>query len=83
MKAAYQRSGCLTHYYKVLWDVLTAVAFGEESLIQKEVVRSKVHTNGVSQGQTYPDETGRPVNLVHDVDREAFFEYITDLARQG
>ncbi len=66
-----------------LWDVLTAVAFGEESLIQKEVVRSKVHTNGVSQGQTYPDETGRPVNLVHDVDREAFFEYITDLARQG
>lgn len=73
----------MTHYYKVLWDVLTAVAFGEESLIQKEVVRSKVHTHGVSQGRTYPDETGRPVNLVHDVDREAFFEYITDLARQG
>lgn len=66
-----------------LWDVLTAVAFGEESLIQKEVVRSKVHAHGVSQGQTYPDETGRPVNLIHDVDREAFFEYITDLARQG
>ena len=66
-----------------LWDVLTAVAFGEESLIQKEVVRSKVHAYGVSQGQTYPDETGRPVNLVHDVDREAFFAYITDLARQG
>lgn len=66
-----------------LWDVLTAVTFGNDALVKKDVVQSKVHAYGVSQGQTYQDDAGRPVNLVHDVDHDAFFAYITDLAKQG
>ena len=66
-----------------LWDVLTAATFGKDSLVKKDVVLSKVHAYGASQGQTYEDKEGRPVNLVHDVDHDAFFEYITNLAKQN
>lgn len=66
-----------------LWDVLTAVTFGDSQFVQKETVLSSVHSYGVSQGKTYRDETGRAVALVHDVDHDRFFEYITALATQG
>lgn len=68
-------------YY--LWDVLTAASFGEPTLVTKKVVRSKVHADGLSQGQTYADPTGRPVNLVYDVKHDAFFDYITQLAEKA
>lgn len=66
-----------------LWDVLTAATFGKDELVKKDIVYSKVHAYGASQGQTYEDKEGRPVNLVHDVNHDAFFEYITDLAKQN
>lgn len=65
-----------------LWDVLTAASIGKPDLVKQKVVKSIVHTKGVSQGKTVISENGRPVNLVYEVDRDAFFEYITELARQ-
>lgn len=51
--------------------------YGEE----KEV-KSIVHPDGASQGKTEISEAGRPVQFVYEVDRDAFFDYITALARQ-
>lgn len=65
-----------------LWDVLTAASIGKPDLVKQKVVKSIVHTEGASQGKTVISEYGRPVNLVYEVDRDAFFEYITELARQ-
>ncbi|MBA2175988.1 nucleoside hydrolase [Halobacillus locisalis] len=65
-----------------LWDVLTTTTVGKEDLVKKKTVKSIVHDSGVSQGRTELSEDGREVNLVYEVDREAFFEYVTDLSRQ-
>ena len=66
-----------------LWDVLTTTTVGKEDLVKKKTVKSIVHDSGVSQGRTELAEDGREVNLVYEVDRDAFFEYVTDLSRQG
>lgn len=66
-----------------LWDVLTTATIGKEELVKKKEVRSVVHPGGASQGKTELSEAGRTVNLVYEVNRDAFFDYITDLARQG
>lgn len=65
-----------------LWDVLTTATIGKPELVKQKVVKSIVHTEGASQGKTEVSEIGRPVNLVYEVNRDAFFEYITDLSRQ-
>lgn len=65
-----------------LWDVLTTASFGKEDLVKREVVYSDVLTEGASQGRTIKKEDGRPVDLVYTVERDAFFDYITDLAKQ-
>lgn len=65
-----------------LWDVLTTATVGKADLVKHKVVKSIVHSSGVSQGKTEESEHGRPVNLVYEVDRNAFFDYITDLAKQ-
>ena len=67
-------------YY--LWDVLTTATIGIPDLVKTKVVKSIVHATGASQGKTELNENGRDVNLVYDVDHDAFFTYITDLARQ-
>lgn len=76
----------LTHYVTnstyFLWDVLTTASFGKEELVKREVVFSDVITEGASQGRTIKKENGRPVDLVYYADRDAFFEYITDLAKK-
>lgn len=64
-----------------LWDVLTTASFGKEDLVKREVVYSDVVTTGASKGRTIKSETGRPVDLVYHVDRDAFFEYMTSLAK--
>ncbi|MBY7144372.1 nucleoside hydrolase [Virgibacillus sp. NKC19-3] len=66
-----------------LWDVLTTATIGKEDIVQKKEVRSRVHADGASQGKTEIAETGRAVNFVYDVNRDAFFDYITELARQN
>ena len=65
-----------------LWDVLTTATIGKQALVKQKVVKSIVHTEGASQGRTEVSEDGRPVNLVYEVDRDQFFEYITELSRQ-
>lgn len=76
----------LTHYVTnstyFLWDVLTTASFGKEELVKREVVPSDVITTGASSGRTIRVEGGREVDLVYTVDRDAFFEYITDLAKK-
>ncbi|WP_100011292.1 nucleoside hydrolase [Lentibacillus sediminis] len=66
-----------------LWDVLTTATIGREDLVMKKTVKAIVHAEGASQGKTELTDNGRPVQLVYEADREAFFAYITDLARQG
>ncbi|WP_337017838.1 nucleoside hydrolase [Oceanobacillus massiliensis] len=66
-----------------LWDVLTAATIGKEELVKKKEVKSIVYADGASQGKTELSESGRPVNLVYEVNRDAFFDYITELARYG
>jgi len=76
----------LTHFVTnstyFLWDVLTTASFGKENLVKREVVNSDVITEGPSRGRTVRKENGRPVDLVYHVNRDSFFEYITDLAKQ-
>ncbi|MYL72493.1 ABC transporter substrate-binding protein [Halobacillus litoralis] len=66
-----------------LWDVLTTATVGNEGLVKKRTVKSIVHDSGVSQGRTELSEDGRKVNLVYEVNRDEFFEYVTELSRQG
>ncbi|PHG74026.1 nucleoside hydrolase [Bacillus wiedmannii] len=67
-------------YY--LWDVLTAAFVGKSDLAKLQTINSIVHTNGPSQGRTMETVDGRPVNVVYDVKRDVFFEYITKLAKK-
>ncbi|TKI33439.1 nucleoside hydrolase [Bacillus mycoides] len=68
-------------YY--LWDVLTAAFVGKADLAKTKTIASIVHTYGPSQGRTVATDDGRPVNVVYDVKRDAFFEYITELAKKA
>lgn len=68
-------------YY--LWDVLTTAFVGKPELVKVKTVNSIVHADGPSQGRTEEVADGRPVNVVYDVDRDAFFDYITDLAKKA
>ena len=76
----------LTHYVTnstyFLWDVLTTASFGKEDLVKRSVVNSDVIVAGASRGRTVKAENGRPVDLVYHVDRDAFFDYITNLAKK-
>ncbi|SCS43386.1 nucleoside hydrolase [Staphylococcus caeli] len=77
----------LTHFQTnstyFLWDVLTTAYVGKPELVQQHKVNVSVHTKGPSQGQTYIDnEHGRPISVVDHVEHDAFFKYITDLAKK-
>ncbi|AJY75302.1 nucleoside hydrolase [Paenibacillus beijingensis] len=65
-------------YY--LWDVLTTVIIGRPGLVRSRSAICAVIPDGPSQGRTVETPDGRPVNVVEDVDAEAFFAYMTDLA---
>ncbi|KIV74361.1 Inosine-uridine preferring nucleoside hydrolase [Bacillus mycoides] len=47
------------------------------------MITSIVHTYGPSQERTVETANGRPVNVIYDVKRDAFFEYITELAKKA
>ncbi len=68
-------------YY--LWDVLTTAFVGNRDLVKVQTVNSIVVTDGPSQGRTVEKNDGRPVNVVYDVNRDAFFDYITELAKKS
>ncbi|WP_068675199.1 nucleoside hydrolase [Oceanobacillus sp. Castelsardo] len=66
-----------------LWDVLTTASIGNTDLVKKKKVKCIVHASGASQGKTELSQNGREVELVYEVDRNAFFDYITELAKQN
>ncbi|MGG3446583.1 nucleoside hydrolase [Bacillus nitratireducens] len=68
-------------YY--LWDVLTATFVGKADLAKVQTINSIVLTYGPSQGRTVETDDGRPVNVVYDVKRDVFFNYITELAKKA
>ena len=65
-----------------MWDVLTTALVGNTNLAKlKRLIVSFIHTP--SQGRTEETADGRPVNVVYDVKRDVFFEYITELAKKA
>lgn len=77
----------LTHFQTnstyFLWDVLTTAYVGKPELVQQHSVNASVYTEGPSQGQTYIDDVhGRTISVVDDVEHDAFFKYITNLAKK-
>ncbi|WP_026462883.1 nucleoside hydrolase [Adhaeribacter aquaticus] len=68
-------------YY--LWDVLTTAFVGKPDLVKTKAVKCIVHTQAPSMGRTALTDAGRPVNLVYNVDSQAFFDYITELAQKA
>lgn len=75
----------LTHFVTnstyFLWDVLTTASVGKPELVHVEEVQTEVITKGPSQGRTKRvQEGGRTIKLVDDVHRDAFFDYMTNLA---
>ena len=68
-------------YY--LWDVLTAAYVGNPGLVRVKKVNCVAYADGVRQGRTELSPDGRPVNLVYDVDRDGFFDYITELMKRA
>lgn len=42
-----------------------------------------VISHGPSQGKTYKDDNGRKVNVVNYVEHNAFFDYISYLAKKA
>lgn len=76
----------LTHFVTnstyFLWDVLTTAYVGKPELVKKESHKVSVITDGPSQGRTFKSDEGRMINIINDVDRDGFFDYMTDLAKK-
>ena len=76
----------LTHFVTnstyFLWDVLTTAYVGKPKLVKSVKMNVDVISHGPSQGKTYKDENGRKVNVVNYVERNAFFDYISQLAKR-
>lgn len=76
----------LTHFVTnstyFLWDVLTTAYVGKPELVKKESQKVSVITDGPSQGRTFKSDEGRMINIINDVDRDGFFDYMTDLAKK-
>lgn len=68
-------------YY--LWDVLTTASIGQPDLVRKKTVNCTVISEGPSQGRTMVVPDGRPVQLVYDTEPEAFFAYMSSLAKKA
>ena len=68
-------------YY--LWDVLTTVASQYPDLIQSKDIHGDVLTTGAGAGRTFETDNGRPINLVTEVDGQAFYDKFDELLTQG
>lgn len=76
----------LTHFMTnstyFLWDVLTTAYVGSPNLVESTKLKIDVVSQGPSQGRTFQSENGREVQVITDVNKQAFFKYITDLAKK-
>ncbi|MCO7127194.1 nucleoside hydrolase [Sporolactobacillus shoreicorticis] len=68
-------------YY--LWDVLTTMTAGNPNLVHTKKVRTIVHTEEPSQGRIEESVDGREVEIVYNVNADAFFESIESLAKKA
>lgn len=68
-------------YY--LWDVLTTVASQYPDLIQSKDIHGDVLTTGAGAGRTFETDNGRLINLVTEVDGQAFYDKFDELLTQG
>lgn len=67
-------------YY--LWDVLTTVASQYPEIVKTKEVTGDVTVNGPSAGKTYETDTGRPIQLVTEVDARKFFDRVDNLLKR-
>lgn len=76
----------LTHFITnstyFLWDVLTTAYIGNKDLVHSIEKKVDVISYGPSQGKTFECEDGRKINVINHVDNNAFFDYITALAKK-
>jgi inosine-uridine nucleoside N-ribohydrolase len=62
-----------TYYF---WDVLTTAYVERPELYRIEHEAIRVIPSGRSQGRTVPDESGRDVGVMVDVDLAAFYDFV-------
>ena len=55
---------------------------GSPNLVESTKLKIDVVSQGPSQGRTFQSENGREVQVITDVNKQAFFKYITDLAKK-
>ena len=55
---------------------------GFSKLVESTKLKIDVVSQGPSQGRTFQSENGREVQVITDVNKQAFFKYITDLAKK-
>ncbi|MCE3023088.1 nucleoside hydrolase [Staphylococcus pasteuri] len=76
----------LTHFITnstyFLWDVLTTAYVGNPKLTKSVKLNVDVIAHGPSQGRTFKCNDGREVNVINYVERNNFFNYISDLAKR-
>ncbi len=76
----------LTHFITnstyFLWDVLTTAYVGNPKLTKSVKLNVDVIAHGPSQGRTFKCDDGREVNVINYVERNNFFNYISDLAKR-
>lgn len=68
-------------YY--LGDVLNTVASEYPDIVSTKQVQADVLTTGPGAGRTFETPTGRPITLVTEVDQQAFFDQVDDLAKRA
>ncbi len=68
-------------YY--LWDVLTTLTLGAKDFTRSRTVHAIVHTESPRQGRTEEHPDGRRVEVVEQVDRDAFFLYFEELMKKA
>ena len=76
----------LTHFITnstyFLWDVLTTAYVGNPKLTKSVKLNVDVIAHGPSQGRTFKCNDCREVNVINYVERNNFFNYISDLAKR-
>lgn len=58
------------------WDLLTVAWLARPDLFSIRTVETEIVTEGPSQGRTRRATSGRRVDVLHQVDREAFYQWL-------
>jgi len=66
----------VAHQQYFAWDVLTTAFLGRPDIFEVRTWETEIVREGVSQGRTKITPGGRVVEAMHEVDLEAFYEYL-------